>query len=123
MCIYHNLAPRCALAALLLALVSAFGSTAHAATLSINPLRIELDARHRTDVINLKNTAESPLRLQVRTMVWTMADDGQWQLTPSKDLIVTPELVEVHRVRVWSCVSGSSRIAVRWGGSIPVAAR
>jgi fimbrial chaperone protein len=95
MSIYHNLAGRCALAALLLALVSAFGSTALAATLSINPLRIELDARHRTDIINLKNTAESPLRLQVRTMVWTMADDGQWQLTPSKDLIVTPELVEI----------------------------
>jgi fimbrial chaperone protein len=67
----------------------------HAATFSINPLRVELDARHRTDIITLKNAADAPLRVQVREMLWTMADDGQWQLTPSKDLIVTPELVEI----------------------------
>jgi fimbrial chaperone protein len=66
-----------------------------AATFSINPLRVELDARHRTDIITLKNVADAPLRVQVREMLWTMADDGQWQLTPSKDLIVTPELVEI----------------------------
>lgn len=93
--IYHNLARLRVLAPLVLALMAAIGPRVHAATLSINPLRIELDARHRTDIINLKNTADAPLRLQVRTMVWTMADDGQWQLTPSKDLIVTPELVEI----------------------------
>lgn len=69
--------------------------TAQAATFSINPLRVELGARQRTDVITLKNTAETSLRLQVRTMRWTVEDDGQWQLTPSKDLIVTPELTEV----------------------------
>ena len=85
MSIYHNLAGRWALAALLLALAPAV----RAATFSINPLRVELDARHRTDIINLKNTAESPLRVQVRTMLWTVADDGQWQLTPSRDLIVS----------------------------------
>jgi fimbrial chaperone protein len=68
---------------------------ARAATFSINPLRVELGARQRTDVITLKNTADAPLRLQVRTMLWAVADDGQWQLTPSKDLIVTPELTEI----------------------------
>jgi fimbrial chaperone protein len=91
MSIYHNLAGRCALAALLLAL----NPNVRAATFSINPLRVELDARHRTDIINLNNTADSPLRVQVRTMLWTVADDGQWQLTPSRDLIVTPELLEI----------------------------
>ena len=89
--IYHNLAGPWVLAALLLALVP----SVRAATFSINPLRVELDARHRTDIINLRNTAESPLRVQVRTMLWTVADDGQWQLTPSRDLIVTPELLEI----------------------------
>lgn len=65
------------------------------ATFSINPLRVELDARHRTDIITLKNVAETPLRVQVREMLWTVGDDGGWQLVPSKDLIVTPELVEI----------------------------
>ena len=67
----------------------------HAATFSINPLRVELDARHRTDIITLKNVADTPLRVQVREMLWAVSDDGQWQLIPSKDLIVTPELVEI----------------------------
>jgi len=79
----------------LAALLFALALPAEAATFSINPLRVELDARHRTDVITLKNVAESPLRVQVRAMLWSVADDGQWQLTPSKDLIVTPELVEI----------------------------
>jgi fimbrial chaperone protein len=69
--------------------------SAHAATFSINPLRVELGARQRTDIVTLRNTADAPLRLQVRTMQWTVADDGQWQLSPSNDLIVTPELTEV----------------------------
>jgi len=81
----------CALAALSLSGVP----RAEAATFSINPLRVELDARHRTDIITLKNVADTPLRVQVREMLWTMADEGAWQLTPSKDLIVTPELVEI----------------------------
>jgi fimbrial chaperone protein len=68
---------------------------ARAATISINPLRVELSARHRTDIVTLKNDADAPLRVQVRAMLWTVADDGQWQLTPSKDLIVTPELTEI----------------------------
>src|SRR5271163_2489570 len=79
----------------LVGLLFVIASPAKAATFSINPLRVELDARHRTDIINLKNTAESPLRVQVRAMLWTVTDDGQWQLTPSTDLIVTPELVEI----------------------------
>lgn len=70
-------------------------SEVQAATFSINPLRVELDARHRTDIITLKNVADTPLRVQVREMLWTVTDDGQWQLTSSKDLIVTPELVEI----------------------------
>ena len=79
----------------LVGLLFAIAMPARAATFSINPLRVELDARHRTDIVNLKNTADSPLRVQVRAMLWTVDDDGQWRLTPSKDLIVTPELVEI----------------------------
>jgi fimbrial chaperone protein len=79
----------------LASLCGCLGLQAHAATFSINPLRMELGARQRTDVITFKNTADAPLRLQVRTMQWAVADDGQWQLTPSKDLNVTPELTEI----------------------------
>lgn len=68
---------------------------ASAATFSLNPTRVELSAQHRSDIITLNNAGDTPLRMQVRSMHWSMAADGRWQLTPSNDLIVTPELVEI----------------------------
>lgn len=82
------------LAALLLALM-AMPSLACAASFSLNPTRVELDPQHRADIITLHNAGTAPLRMQVRSMHWSMAADGRWQLTPSTDLIVTPELIEV----------------------------
>lgn len=68
---------------------------AGAATFSVTPLKIELDARHRAAILTLGNGGDEPLRVQVRSMHWQMGPDGQWQLTPSDDLIVTPQLIEV----------------------------
>lgn len=67
----------------------------HAATFSVSPIRVELDAHHRTDILTINNSGDEPLRMQIRSMHWSMAADGQWQLTPSDDLIVTPELLEI----------------------------
>ena len=83
-------------AAMALLLASSLGlCAASAATFSISPLRIELDAGHRADMLSLQNTSDAPLRIQVRSMRWAMASDGQWQLSPSEDLIVTPQLLEI----------------------------
>jgi fimbrial chaperone protein len=68
---------------------------ATAATFSINPTRVELDAKHRSDIITVYNSGDATLRLQVRSMRWQMRGDGQWKLDPTDDLIVTPELAEV----------------------------
>ena len=66
-----------------------------AATFSINPTRIELNAKHQADIITVTNSGDATLRLQVRSMLWQMQADGKWKLDPSDDLIVTPELAEV----------------------------
>ena len=66
-----------------------------AATFSVSPTKVELDAQHRSAILTFKNDGQAPLRMQVRPMRWKMAPDGTWQLTPSDDLIVTPELLEV----------------------------
>jgi len=68
---------------------------ASAATFSVSPIRVELDAHHRAAILTFSNSGDQPLRMQVRPMHWSAAADGQWQLTPSDDLIVTPELLEV----------------------------
>lgn len=66
-----------------------------AANFSLNPTRVELDSGHRTAVVTMRNAGSSPLRMQARPMLWTIQPDGAWQLTPSDDLIVTPELIEI----------------------------
>ena len=68
---------------------------ADAATFSVSPTRLELNAKHRTSILTFTNSAQRPLRMQVRTMSWSMASDGAWQLAPSDDLIATPELLEI----------------------------
>jgi len=79
-----------------MALLLALGfSAANAATFSVSPLRIELDTAHRADMLTLRNTGAEPLRIQVRSMSWAMASGGEWQLTPSEDLIVTPQMLEI----------------------------
>jgi len=88
-------------------------SAAQAATFSVNPTRMELSTSHRTDIINFTNNGEAPLRLQARTMLWHMQADGHWQLTPSDDLIVTPELLEVApggvaQLRIGSLIAGTA---------------
>jgi len=70
-------------------------SVASAATFSVSPTRVELDARHRAAILTFSNSGDEPLRMQVRTMRWSVAADGQWQLIPSDDLIATPELLEI----------------------------
>jgi fimbrial chaperone protein len=102
---------------LALALSSALTlSPARAATFSVSPLRVELDARHRTDMLTLRNTGDEPLRIQVRSMHWDMAGDGEWQLTPSDDLIVTPQFLEIApgqsgQLRIGSLTDAGAREA------------
>lgn len=81
------------LACLLCALVLPF--PAIAAKFSLNPTRVELTPQHRTEVVTINNAGDAPLRMQARPMRWTMAADGAWQMTPSDELIVTPELIEI----------------------------
>lgn len=112
----HIVAATRTLAALLLL---AALPVARAATFSVSPIRVELDARHRAAILTVNNSGDTPLRMQVRPMLWTMQPDGQWKLTPSDDLIVTPELLEVApgkslQMRVGSLVdAGASETSYR----------
>ena len=89
---------------------------AAAATFSVSPTRLELDPRHRTNILTFTNSSQQALRMQVRTMSWSMAPDGTWQLAPSDDLIATPELLEVApgqsvQLRVGSLADAGSKEA------------
>lgn len=82
-------------ARLLFHALAAVPAVASAASFSLNPTRIELGPQRHVDILTLRNSGTAPLRMQVRTMHWSMTSDGRWHLTPSNDLIVTPELIEI----------------------------
>ncbi|HET9835333.1 MAG TPA: fimbria/pilus periplasmic chaperone [Rhodanobacteraceae bacterium] len=69
--------------------------SAGAVDFSVYPVRVELGQGQQTAVLNLSNGNAQPLRLQVRAFVWSMDADGKWQLAPTDDLIVNPQLFEI----------------------------
>jgi len=82
-------------AALALAVGTGAAYRADAVDFSVYPVKVELSQRQQTAMLSLHNDSAQPLRLQVRAFVWDMDATGQWQLTPTDDLIVNPQLFEI----------------------------
>jgi len=82
-------------AALALAVGIGTAGSASAVDFSVYPVRVELGQGRQTAILTLSNGNAQPLRLQVRAFAWSMDADGKWQLTPTDDLIVNPQLFEI----------------------------
>lgn len=73
--------------------VSALGA-AHGAELAVDPLRITLEPRARSVPITVRNTGDAPVVLQARIRAWSQPE-GKDQLDDTRDLLVTPAVVEI----------------------------
>ena len=76
----------------LAASAAAFGlspTPACAGSFSISPLRAVLSASAQTGSLTLRNQEATPVVVQAEVMLWQQAD-GQDQLTPSRDVLVSP---------------------------------
>jgi fimbrial chaperone protein len=80
-------------AALLAALLAP--AIAGAADLELSPISIELSDATRTALVTLRNSGGAPLRYQLRAYAWGQQDDGQMQLTPTREIVLFPPLVEL----------------------------
>jgi len=80
------------LAALFLICLSNF---VHAGSFSVTPLRIELSKSESTRIINLQNLESKPVTVQLYVMAWSHKD-GNDQYTPTRDLIVTPQIFHLR---------------------------
>lgn len=65
-----------------------------AADLQVNPIMLEFNAGEQAQALSLTNSGTAPLRAQVRVASWTQRD-GQDQLTPTRDLVASPAIVEI----------------------------
>jgi fimbrial chaperone protein len=84
------------------------GETA-AATYTVNPTRVYLNARAGSALVTLKNESIEPLRMQVKVQRWAQGLDGEMQLSATEDLIVFPALLtlkpgEERKIRVATAV-------------------
>jgi P pilus assembly protein, chaperone PapD len=78
---------RAAIAACLIA----FGGAAHAGSLDVNPVRIDLSAKQRVAALTVRNTGDQPTVIQLQPQAW--AQHGNTDvLTPAEALIATPPI-------------------------------
>lgn len=75
-------------------LVCALGYAAGAAELTVDPLRIVLDPKARSVPITVRNAGDTPVVLQARVKAWSQPQ-GKDQLDDTRDLLVTPAVVEI----------------------------
>ena len=79
---------------MLVAALAAAGTAAQAADLQVNPIMVEFATGEQSQAIWLTNTGTEPLKAQVRVSSWTQAD-GTDRLTPTRDLVASPAILEV----------------------------
>jgi fimbrial chaperone protein len=82
---------------------------AAAATYTVNPTRVYLNASAGSALVTLKNESAEPLRMQVKAQRWAQSLDGEMQLSATEDLIVFPALLtlkpgEERKIRVATSV-------------------
>jgi len=78
---------------------------AQAATIAIDPTRLHLSSKTRSQSISLHNSGRDKSRFQVSAFTWQQSPGGEMQLTPTEDILFFPSLLEIapgetRRVRV-----------------------
>jgi fimbrial chaperone protein len=68
--------------------------TAYASGLQVAPTSLALIPQQNADGLWLSNTGAAPLHAQVRVFLWTQ-EGGEERLTASRDLVVSPPLIEL----------------------------
>lgn len=68
---------------------------AHAGSLQISPVIIDLQANQATTNLHLRNPSQAPLYGQIRVFRWDQAS-GEDTLTPTQDLAVSPPIMQIQ---------------------------
>lgn len=65
-----------------------------AASLEIDPVRIELSPTHQTVAITIRNSSDQPTTLEIKPVVWAQVD-AKDVYTPTRELLISPPLVTI----------------------------
>jgi fimbrial chaperone protein len=83
---------------------------ARAASLSVNPTKIQLSKQLPSTVLTLRNEGTTPTRLQITAHAWDQSLNGDMELGPTTDIVFFPSLLVLE--------PGQSR-AIRIGTATP----
>lgn len=72
-------------------LMLVFPGFSQAGSFSVMPLRVELSAHEATRIITLQNLDTKPVTVQLQLMAWSHKE-GVDRFTPTRDIIVTPQV-------------------------------
>lgn len=71
--------------------LSGLSGPAHASSLSVTPVLVTLDARHRSIALTLHNESDEAKVIQTELVRWTQ-QDGRNTYAPSRDLLINPPI-------------------------------
>jgi fimbrial chaperone protein len=75
----------------LVVLAMAFASTAHAASLRIAPILVEISEPAKTAVVTLRNEGDKAITVQSRIMRWSQSN-GEDRLEPATGVVTSPPI-------------------------------
>lgn len=81
---------------LLTACATLVSAPVFAANFSINPTRIELNARQSVDTVTLTSVEDRETSFEVSLLKWDQDATGKWIEVPSRDLVVYPALLKIQ---------------------------
>jgi fimbrial chaperone protein len=76
------------------ALLLAATPFACAGNFGVSPLRVDLKAAHRLEVLTVTNSDDQPLAIQVQLLLWSQ-QDGEEQYVDTRDLLATPPIFKM----------------------------
>lgn len=72
----------------------AAAAAAATASLAVTPLRIELSAATAAETVQVQNSTDATMAVQIRLFAWTQAG-GEDVYAPSSDLLITPSIIAI----------------------------
>jgi fimbrial chaperone protein len=67
---------------------------AQAATLEIDPVRIDLTARQQTAAITIRNSSDQPITMEIKALGWSQVDSRDVN-TATRELLVSPPIATI----------------------------
>ena len=69
-------------------------AAAAASSLAVTPLRVELDTGATAETVQVQNSTDGPMAVQIRLFAWSQ-QGGEDVYAPSSDLLVSPSIVSI----------------------------